>query len=176
MSTSISNYYTRLLTLTRSLPRDPLRPTLQLSDAIESAVHRAVGINRSFNPSVRAAGVSDSSAGGSEVVGEVPLGTIDGIKLEAGGLKIMQEAVDGLEALKGDVAMKMVRTNRFSLFLQLFKTDLAIHPPQYPLSKRTLAPPSDPLYYTRLLQGVELSAQGKGRSWFKRFFSVKGEA
>jgi hypothetical protein len=132
MSTSISNYYTRLITLTRSLPRDPLRPTLQLSDAIESAVHRAVGINRSINPSVRAAGVSDSSAGGSEVVGEVPLGTIDGIKLEAGGLKIMQEAVEGLEALKGDVAMKMVRMNRFSFFynssrLTLQSIRLSIH-------------------------------------------------
>ncbi len=108
------------------------------------------------------------------MVGEVPLGTIDGTKLGDGGLKIMQEAVEGLEALKGDVAMKKVsRSNDHNSISLNADVDPFL---QYPLSQRTLAPASDPFYYTRLLQGVELSTRGKGRSWFKRFFSLKGEA
>lgn len=47
---------------------------------------------------------------------------------------------------------------------------------QYPLSARTLSPPTDPLYYTRLVQGVERAGQGKARNWWKVFFQTKGQA
>lgn len=47
---------------------------------------------------------------------------------------------------------------------------------QYRLSSRTLKPSHDPMYYTRIREGVHLSAQGKGRSWWKSFFQLKGDA
>lgn len=53
---------------------------------------------------------------------------------------------------------------------------IAIADQQYPLSSRTLAPSHDPQYYTRIKDGVHRSAEGKGRSWWKSFFQLKGEA
>jgi hypothetical protein len=32
------------------------------------------------------------------------------------------------------------------------------------------------MYYTRIREGVQLAAQGKGRSWWKSFFQLKGDA
>jgi hypothetical protein len=39
-----------------------------------------------------------------------------------------------------------------------------------------MRPPSDPLYYKRIMDGVHRSQKGQGRSWWKLFFQVKGEA
>ncbi|KAK1926335.1 hypothetical protein DB88DRAFT_481482 [Papiliotrema laurentii] len=47
---------------------------------------------------------------------------------------------------------------------------------QYPLSDLTVRPAHDPLYYKRILDGVARSQRGEGRSWWRRFFQVKGEA
>ncbi|KAI0346530.1 hypothetical protein BDW22DRAFT_1405334 [Trametopsis cervina] len=43
---------------------------------------------------------------------------------------------------------------------------------KYALSKKTLSPKSMPHYYDRLVEGVEKSAQGIGRPWWKIFFNV----
>ncbi|KAF9054272.1 hypothetical protein BJ165DRAFT_1337797 [Panaeolus papilionaceus] len=43
---------------------------------------------------------------------------------------------------------------------------------KYELSFKTLHPPSSPLHYDRLVEGVEKSAQGIKRSWWKVFFGV----
>ena len=43
---------------------------------------------------------------------------------------------------------------------------------QYPLSDKTLKPASMPLYYTRLVDGYEKSAQGIARPWWKIFFGI----
>ncbi|KAI0703465.1 hypothetical protein BC835DRAFT_1027124 [Cytidiella melzeri] len=43
---------------------------------------------------------------------------------------------------------------------------------KYALSESTLNPKSMPLYYKRLVEGVEKSAQGIGRPWWKIFFNV----
>ncbi|QRV88938.1 hypothetical protein RhiJN_16956 [Ceratobasidium sp. AG-Ba] len=43
---------------------------------------------------------------------------------------------------------------------------------QYPLSDKMLRPRSNVHYYERLLAGVELSARGEKRSWWKRFFNL----
>jgi hypothetical protein len=48
--------------------------------------------------------------------------------------------------------------------------------PQYPLSSNTLQPAHDPLYFKRMLDGVHRASKGVGRSWWRRFFQVKGEA
>lgn len=45
-------------------------------------------------------------------------------------------------------------------------------PLQYPLSEKSLKPASMPLYYTRLVEGYEKSAQGIGRPWWKIFFGI----
>lgn len=43
---------------------------------------------------------------------------------------------------------------------------------KYPLSPKTLEPASVPLHYSRLVEGMEKSAQGIGRPWWKVFFGV----
>lgn len=43
---------------------------------------------------------------------------------------------------------------------------------KYPLSEKSLKPASMPLYYTRLVEGYEKSAQGIGRPWWKIFFGI----
>ncbi|KAI0779119.1 hypothetical protein BC629DRAFT_1289873 [Irpex lacteus] len=43
---------------------------------------------------------------------------------------------------------------------------------KYPLTKGTLKPKSMPHYYTRLIEGVEKSAQGIARPWWKIFFNI----
>ena len=43
---------------------------------------------------------------------------------------------------------------------------------QYPLSEKTLKPASMPMYYQRLNEGYEKSAQGIGRPWWKIFFNI----
>ncbi|KAG9104318.1 hypothetical protein FRC06_003607 [Ceratobasidium sp. 370] len=43
---------------------------------------------------------------------------------------------------------------------------------QYPLSDKTLRPRSNVRYYEQLLAGVEMSARGERRSWWKRFFNI----
>jgi len=43
---------------------------------------------------------------------------------------------------------------------------------QYPLSKKTLQPPSAPLHYDRVAEGFEKSAKGIGRPWWKIFFGI----
>jgi hypothetical protein len=32
------------------------------------------------------------------------------------------------------------------------------------------------MYYKRMMDGVHRAAQGQGRSWWKSFFQVRGEA
>lgn len=47
---------------------------------------------------------------------------------------------------------------------------------QFPVSATLLHPAHDPQYYSRMREGVHRSQQGIGRSWWKRFFQVKGGA
>lgn len=47
---------------------------------------------------------------------------------------------------------------------------------QYPLSDRMLKPQYDPHYYIRLRDGVHKAQQGQGRSWWRSFFQLRGEA
>ncbi|GFZ43728.1 hypothetical protein JCM24511_01448 [Saitozyma sp. JCM 24511] len=47
---------------------------------------------------------------------------------------------------------------------------------EFPLGNRTLRPRHDPMYYKRMMDGVHRAAQGQGRSWWKSFFQVRGEA
>lgn len=42
------------------------------------------------------------------------------------------------------------------------------------MPKTLLHPQHDPHYYTRMREGVQRAAQGIGRSWWKRFFQVRG--
>ncbi|KAL7421299.1 hypothetical protein Q5752_004184 [Cryptotrichosporon argae] len=46
---------------------------------------------------------------------------------------------------------------------------------EFPLSDRTLRPAHDVHLYDRTREGVHRSAKGIGRSWWKRFFQVKGQ-
>src|SRR5690349_15567884 len=62
-TTSLPQLYVRLITLTRSIPRDPLRPSLQLSDTLEHAVNRALGVDglaQSSRPEGRGDGITNS--------------------------------------------------------------------------------------------------------------------
>ncbi|KAJ9117838.1 hypothetical protein QFC20_000118 [Naganishia adeliensis] len=137
MPTGVSAVYRQLLQIVRALPRDPLRPSLQLNETLESAVNRAFGVKQA------ATATSANEA--------LPLTIAEHVRPEDEAL-----ATKALEVL------------------QELKDDKALH--AYPLTAKTLQPPTDPYYYTRLIQGVGLSSQGKTRSWWKTFFQVKGEA
>ncbi|KAJ9123556.1 hypothetical protein QFC24_003771 [Naganishia onofrii] len=138
MSAGVSALYRQLLQTVRSLPRDPLRPTLQLNETLEATVNRAFGIKQ-----VETVNSSTSEA--------LPLKLAEHVSAEDEAL-----ASKALQALKN------------------LSDDKALH--AYPLTSKTLQPATDPYYYTRLIQGVGLSSQGKTRSWWKTFFQVKGEA
>lgn len=47
---------------------------------------------------------------------------------------------------------------------------------QFPISSALLHPQHDPEYYNRMREGVHRSAKGIQRSWWKRFFQVRGKA
>ncbi|KAG7447239.1 uncharacterized protein BT62DRAFT_1075321 [Guyanagaster necrorhizus] len=89
------------------------------------------------------------------------------------------------------IATKWVQDPFRHIQLSVFLESLAKHPrltPQaveaasalqnnivfnkYPLSPKTLEPASVPLHYSRLVEGMEKSAQGIGRPWWKAFFGV----
>jgi hypothetical protein len=129
-TTSLSELYVRLLSLARSIPRDPLRPSLQLSDTLEHAVHRAFGVD-ALAQSRRGGGnsIADSSkdAQANGVAGDaVPMNGLNGVQFGDEDFKIIQSAVDGLEAIKSDVAMRKVRTS-----------DRTVTLPQHPSFKLT---------------------------------------
>jgi hypothetical protein len=46
MPSGVSAVYRQLLQTVRALPRDPLRPSLQLNETLESAVNRAFGVKQ----------------------------------------------------------------------------------------------------------------------------------
>ena len=46
MSAGASSIYRQLLQTVHALPRDPLRPTLQLNEMLESTVNRAFGVKQ----------------------------------------------------------------------------------------------------------------------------------
>lgn len=46
MSAGASSIYRQLLQTVHALPRDPLRPTLQLNEMLESTVNRAFGVRQ----------------------------------------------------------------------------------------------------------------------------------
>jgi len=63
--------------------------------------------------------------------------------------KLTPEAVKAAQALKDNVALR-----------------------KWPISDKLATPASMPLYYGRLLEGVEKSKQGIGRPWWKIFFNI----
>ncbi|KIJ24662.1 hypothetical protein M422DRAFT_274496 [Sphaerobolus stellatus SS14] len=63
--------------------------------------------------------------------------------------KLTPEAVKAAEALSDNAAMR-----------------------KFPLPEKLASPASMPLYYTRLLDGIEKSKQGIGRPWWKVFFNI----
>ncbi|WOO79620.1 uncharacterized protein LOC62_02G003150 [Vanrija pseudolonga] len=46
---------------------------------------------------------------------------------------------------------------------------------EFPVSATTTHPRHDPYYYTRMRDGVHRAQLGIGRSWWKRFFQVRGK-
>ncbi|KAF8519329.1 hypothetical protein BU17DRAFT_47830 [Hysterangium stoloniferum] len=59
------------------------------------------------------------------------------------------EAVKAADALKNNVAAQ-----------------------KWPITEKLSSPASMPLYYSRLLEGVEKSSKGIGRPWWKIFFNI----
>jgi hypothetical protein len=47
---------------------------------------------------------------------------------------------------------------------------------QFPLSDKTLKPLHDPIYYSRMVEGVNRSSKGQGRSFWRKFFQLRGDA
>ncbi|KAL1409607.1 hypothetical protein Q8F55_003602 [Vanrija albida] len=47
---------------------------------------------------------------------------------------------------------------------------------EFPVSATTTHPRHDTYYYTRMRDGVHRAQLGIGRSWWKRFFQVRGQA
>ncbi|KAG7531754.1 hypothetical protein FFLO_04123 [Filobasidium floriforme] len=143
-SISVPQLYSSLLTAARSIPRDPLRPSLQLPETLETLVQRAF---------------------------KRPIPTVGASNAESSAIKeLSQEEVTKLGFGIGD----LTRLDRSLKAMQEINQDTAFR--KYPLSARTLSPPTDPLYYTRLVQGVERAGQGKARNWWKVFFQSKGQA
>lgn len=120
-TTYLPKLYLRLLNLTRSLPRDPLRPTLQLSSTLEAAVHQAFGVDpiprlpssgagggtsATSAEAVRGLTDSPSHAGAVGGDGEAALGRARHIDEQ--GTRLLVQAADALEAIKADKAMREV--------------------------------------------------------------------
>ncbi|ORY32008.1 hypothetical protein BCR39DRAFT_525189 [Naematelia encephala] len=63
---------------------------------------------------------------------------------------------------------------RIESSLQHLKSNVALT--EFPLSNRTLRPSYDPVMYDRIVQGVERASKGQGRSFWRRFFQLRGEA
>lgn len=79
--------------------------------------------------------------------------------------KLTSEAVEAARALQSNVMMKKVPSSRDCSS----NVDLRS---QFPLSEKIRRPASMPFHYDRVVAGMEKSAQGIGRPWWKVLFNV----
>jgi hypothetical protein len=78
--------------------------------------------------------------------------------------KLTPQAVNAVRSLRDNELQKKVLTRLFPLIRMFY-----LPPWQYPVSQKILRPASKPLYYDRLVEAFEKSAQGIGRPWWKIF-------
>jgi hypothetical protein len=100
MSAGVSALYRQLLQTVRSLPRDPLRPTLQLNETLEATVNRAFGIKQ-----VETVNSSTSEA--------LPLKLAEHVSAEDEALA--SKALQALKDLSDDKALHAVRRSTSAL-------------------------------------------------------------
>ena len=84
--------------------------------------------------------------------------------------KLSHRVVQAARALRDNDVYKEVCFSREPI--RLTSDSDAYYFLQYPLSKKTLRPASMPAHYDRLVVGVEKSAKGIGRPWWKIFFGI----
>jgi hypothetical protein len=168
-SVSVPGLYSQLLTAVRAIPRDPLRPSLQLPQTLETLVQR------SFKRPIPAAEASNAHT---QPIKELSGEEVDRLGFGIGDLTRLDRSLKAIQEINQDSAFhKVSLCGRETLAMNRpFDRQRSTFTLQYPLSPRTLSPPTDPLYYTRLVQGVERAGQGKARNWWKVFFQTKGQA
>lgn len=199
--TPLTNLYSSLLTSARSIPTDPLRPNLQLSTTLENLIHRAFGVQATASTSKAAvsppnpADVSmglkeDSVTDRQREVLEGALVALRRLKEDEAMKKVsvndLEKSFGSSNSTSGYSILSEIRCRAFDSLvvhqtyreystnaLNMFDVEPYL---QYPITAKTLQPPTDPFYYTRIVQGVQRSAQGKARAWWKTFMQVKGEA
>lgn len=80
----------------------------------------------------------------------------------------MEKMIASLERIQSNASLNQVSLDGLQSGIYTY--------PQYPLGQTTLRPAYDPLYYKRILDGVHRAQKGEGRSWWRRFFQLRGEA
>lgn len=168
---SIAKAHQAALDVVRSMPHDTLRPSLQLPATLDVLVNRALKSPTSSN-----------NPGHPETVSE-PLQDTKAMQGSSPDEITATRTVKALSEIGGDVAFRQVNPVFSQIMMGGFPSIrlanlicwLVCHS-QYPLSSRLMAPPADPLFYTRLAQGVHRATQGKARAWWKVFFQSKGQA
>jgi hypothetical protein len=157
---------THLLNLARSLPPSPIRApgTPQLSDALQKI------ITRTFPQS--SASTSTSAVESSITATPAAIGSVTSAPAVVGPSeeKAMEGMIASLERIQSNASLKEV-----SRYIARMGRKHNTHE-QYPLGSTTLRPAHDPLYYKRILDGVHRAQKGEGRSWWRRFFQMRGEA
>ncbi|BEI82427.1 hypothetical protein CcaverHIS002_0302950 [Cutaneotrichosporon cavernicola] len=162
----------RLLTAIRALPPTPFRTTgqPQLFDALEGIVARTLSLPADAGDAAieaKQAGMSDSMRRRVKAA-EDALGAIEANK-----------ALDKLRSWAAACGLpsssRLIEPHRSRTLARVLRCLLSLHI-LTPTSYNLLHPAHDPEYYERMLTGVRRSQQGIGRSWWKRFFQVRGSA
>lgn len=162
MSTSTASTTIRrtLQSIAHNWPQDKLRPTIQFSAAIEKATDRIFFQSAATTTTTTAAAATGAAQG-------TP------INLTELQLHKAQATADSLQRLLDSDALKTVRPHPlpFSLPPVCLLTRSLLR--QYPMSPRTLNPPSFPKHYQRMKDALDKANRGevvKGPSWSERFF------
>jgi hypothetical protein len=95
MSAGASSIYRQLLQTVHALPRDPLRPTLQLNEMLESTINRAFGV-RQIQATTSATSPNEA----------LPLKNVESVSAEDEALA--SKALQILKDLKEDKALHAV--------------------------------------------------------------------
>lgn len=171
MRSSIAKAHNVAVNVVRSMPRDILRPSLQLPVTLD------VLVNRALNHPIAHSEKSEPLTTSGSPQDPKPAQAANSVDIT------ITRAIKALSEMGGDVAFRQAgflfnyEQSLPSLpLLILYNAQCGCLPLQYPLSSRLLSPPADPLYYTRLAQGVHRAEQGKARAWWKIFFQSKGQA
>jgi hypothetical protein len=147
-SVSVPQLYSSLLTAARSIPRDPLRPSLQLPETLETLVQRAF---KRPSPTVGASNAESSA------IKELSQEEVTKLGFGIGDLTRLDRSLKAMQEINQDTAFRKVSPGRKRLSLGSIKSSLTLWVSQRIFASAIvphISPNPQPTYGSALLHPI----------------------